>query len=272
MMVLSFFSGFQIWKNTKKNKGLLKKWMLVTKLVENAAPLKTTFPYETDSLTKDVVPIFDKVIHYLCFSVLPAFSRLSLEQQQNHQRQQQQQQWPNDHQPMKAQLSFVSYLSLPFSSSIDFFIYQLALNSSEQLLPSSSSRTINESLLPTFDILPSVYQLYVSSLSSVLNVSLPVVNLKNEEFNFSLTASYDNLNVVSISAEFILDQLTKDCLLSFNEVNCWKILVFLRETDKTRRRELQDFHAQSMIKKLLIENPVWAREHFPSSLSLFSCS
>jgi hypothetical protein len=120
--------------------------------------------------------------------------------------------------------------------------------------------------------LPSVYQLYLGSLSSVLNVSLPVVNLKNEEFNFSLAASYDNLNVVSISAEFILDQLTKDCLLSFNEVNCWKILVFLRETDETRRRELQDFHAQSMIKKILIENPVWAKEHFPSSLSLFTSS
>jgi hypothetical protein len=112
------YSGFQIWKNTKKNKGLLKKWMLVTKLVENAAPLKTTFPYETDSLTKDVVPIFDKVVHYFCFTVLPAFSRLSLEQQQLHRRRQQQQQ-RNDHQPSilaKAQLSFVSYLSLPFSS------------------------------------------------------------------------------------------------------------------------------------------------------------
>jgi hypothetical protein len=224
-------SGFQIWKNSYKNKELLKEILLSTKTEYEMKKWRNSYPFE----------------------VIPIQKMLSEQKSEDKKK--------KDRPSVDVTiLQNVSSFLCPISSfSSDYLDRVLTLQILESVsltttkgLLKQHPQSSNELL---FQLSSSHYDFFLSFPESWLFISYLLKDINNEDFTFEMIVKFDNNNIAFFMIQY--REKIPDYCSSFliNGTECVRLIRYMEEKEKEKRNEVQSYHMNQFYQKFMKRNP-----------------
>jgi hypothetical protein len=218
-IVSKFSAGFQIWKNSEKNKELLYQWLFSTKTIHSLKEFAVSYPFEAATLFP-VIEEVSKVSHSIQLLTLPSGRDKTRKDGS-----------PSNN-PFISRILFESLSSLSLDE-VETDDYQLDSESTS----TSDTYNIPERAYRLFDIYP----------DSSFNVTIPLTKLNGQSTGYTFYTHFEHYDpsVAVIPLSYLNDAI--NCQEEYDENACYEILNLPSLAENLREKQILEYREQLLL-------------------------